>query len=266
MIEGSTSVSCQERTHAPQQLAASLDDHTKLDSLFCVCGADRFLFRTRSTEVCLERIRRQGLTATSRLISIEGMQSKLQRIVRLALEHMCAGASEGRRLAILVLALGAPVGRAVNDLALAPGVDPLQLVTRYAVGEHSGPELLDLCGTRRHLVGRRHQLRVRRVFGGKGLCVTLVKRRVKCRVSRRDIALGVSGKGPHRSNCEQKKGECRCVNQAHENPPLNLSSSGYDTAAPPRSVMKSRRFITVPDRCWRMQYDNTLPAETSGVK
>jgi hypothetical protein len=52
--------------------------------------------------------------------SIEGVRSKLQRIVRLALEHLCAGASEGRRLAILVLALDAPVGRAVNDLAIAP--------------------------------------------------------------------------------------------------------------------------------------------------
>src|SRR5712675_255753 len=98
------SVLCQERTHAPQQLAASLDDHTKLDSLFCVCGADRFLFRTRSAEVCLERIRRQGLTATSRLISIEGMQSKLQRVVRLAFEHMRGDAREVRSLAILVLA------------------------------------------------------------------------------------------------------------------------------------------------------------------
>ena len=33
---------------------------------------------------------------------------------------------------------------------------------------------------------------------------------------RRDITLGVRGKGPDRSNYEQKKSECRCVRQAHE--------------------------------------------------
>src|SRR5258708_2542570 len=105
-----------------------------LGSLFCVCGADRFLFRTRSAEVCLERIRRQGLTATSRLVSIEGMQSKLQRVVRLAFEHMRGDAREVRRLAILVLAFGAPICRTIDDLVIAPGVDHFKFVIRYAVG------------------------------------------------------------------------------------------------------------------------------------
>src|SRR5207244_451669 len=41
-----------------------------------------------------------------------------------------------------------------------------------------------------------------------------------CCVSRRDIALGFSGKGPHRSDREQTKSECRCVNHAHEIPPF----------------------------------------------
>jgi hypothetical protein len=115
-----------------------------------------------------------------RLASIEGVQSKLQRVVRLALEHVCGNAREVRRLAILVLALGAPVCCAVDDLVIAPRVDHLKLVVRYGVGEHSGPELLDLCGTRRHLVGRRQQLRVRRVRGGNGLRVALVERRIPC--------------------------------------------------------------------------------------
>jgi hypothetical protein len=65
--------------------------------------------------------------------SVEGVQSKLQRVVRLALEYVRGGAAEGRRLALLVLTLGAPVGGAVDDLVIAPRVDQLQFVACYAV-------------------------------------------------------------------------------------------------------------------------------------
>src|ERR1700688_1750887 len=83
----------------------------------------------------------------SRQASVEGVQSKLQRIVSLALEHVCGDATEGRRLAILVLALGAPVCRAVDDLVIAPRVNNLQFVVRYAVLMQPREKLLDCSGT-----------------------------------------------------------------------------------------------------------------------
>src|ERR1700745_418808 len=87
--------------------------------------------------------------------SVEGLQSKLQRVVRLAFEYVRGDATEGRRLAILVLAIGAPVWRAVNDLVIAPRIDRLKLVVRHAAGVQPGEELLDRRWTRRHLVGGR---------------------------------------------------------------------------------------------------------------
>src|ERR1700745_478360 len=84
--------------------------------------------------------------------SVEGLQSKLQRVVRLAFEYVRSNATEGRRLAILVLALGAPVCRAVDDLFIAPCIDHLKFMVRYAAGLQPGEELLDRRWTRRHLV------------------------------------------------------------------------------------------------------------------
>ena len=63
---------------------------------------------------CQDRWREPRLVA-----SVEGVQLKLQRVVRLALEYVRGGAAEGRRLALLVLTLGAPVGGAVDDLVIA---------------------------------------------------------------------------------------------------------------------------------------------------
>src|SRR5438309_3220074 len=90
-----------------------------------------------------------------RFVSIEGVQSKLQRAVRLALEHVRGDAREVRGLAILVLAFGAPVCRAVDDLVIAPRIDHLKFVVRYAAVVQPGEELLDRRWTRRHLVAWR---------------------------------------------------------------------------------------------------------------
>jgi hypothetical protein len=55
---------------------------------------------------------------------------------------------------------------------------------------------------------------VRQVCGGNALGV------------RRDITLGFSGKGPDRSNYEQKK-NARCVRQAHETFYFEFAREGY---------------------------------------
>jgi hypothetical protein len=83
------------------------------------------------------------------------VQSKLQRVVRLALEHTRGYAREGRRLAILVLAFGAAVCSAVHDLVIAPRVDHLKFAVRYAVGVQPGEKLLNRRRTRRYLMGWR---------------------------------------------------------------------------------------------------------------